>query len=128
VGTINLDETTKNLSDRLLDRSFVVNLKRASFTSLQVQQRGQEEQKVPPTFHADLSSLMGRRDYSNFRYISKFSLPQLTFLEDVDKALNQIDSQKGISYRCVKNIAIYLENKPDEFDDKAAFDYAFNRH
>jgi hypothetical protein len=127
VGTINLDETTKNLSDRLLDRSFVVNLKRASFTSLQVQQRGQEEQKVPPTFHADLSSLMGRRDYSNFRYISKFSLPQLTFLEDVDKALNQIDSQKGISYRCVKNIAIYLENKPDEFDDKAAFDYAFKQ-
>jgi hypothetical protein len=126
VGTINLDETTKNLSDRLLDRSFVINLKRGTFTDLQVNQPKTKESN-PARFHTDLITLMPGQDYSKFAYISKFDLRQLSFLDDVNKALGAIDSQKGVSYRCAKNIAIYLENMPDEFDKKSAFDYAFKQ-
>src|SRR5699024_6087488 len=46
IGTINLDETTKNISDRLLDRSFVINLKKKKFIDFSNQDLEKETESV----------------------------------------------------------------------------------
>lgn len=60
-------------------------------------------------------------------YISSFSKQELEFFDRIHTELNKVDSQKGVSFRCVKNIALYLKNKPEELDKNRAFDYAFKQ-
>ena len=125
VGTINLDETTKNISDRLLDRAFVINLKKMSFkdyseTNIDIKE---EVKKSSENFF----EYIPENDVEEYNYISKFSIEQLEFFDKIHEILNKIDPQKGVSFRSVKNIALYLKNKPDEFDERKAFDYAFKQ-
>lgn len=126
IGTINLDETTKNISDRLLDRAYIINLKKETFTNYQAQQLGKNATNIQP-FEGDFMSYMPKEDESEYNYISKFNLKQLEFFDKVHSELNKIDTQKGISFRSVKNISLYLNHKPLELDDKLAFDYAFKQ-
>lgn len=125
VGTINLDETTKNISDRLLDRSFIINLKKESFKNYNIQQsQNINDQKVATV---DFINFMPKDfDLSN-GYITQYNLRELEFFDTIHEQLNKVDPQKGVSFRAVKNIALYLENKPDELDKKLAFDYAFKQ-
>lgn len=126
IGTINLDETTKNISDRLLDRAYIINLKKETFINYQAQQLGKNSSVVNP-FNGDFVQFMPKEDESFYNYIEKFKMRQLEFFDRVHNELNKIDSQKGISFRSVKNISLYLKHKPYELDDNLAFDYAFKQ-
>lgn len=126
VGTINLDETTKNISDRLLDRAYIINLKKETFVNYQAQQLGKNSISVKK-FDGDFTNFMPKEDESDFNYIANLKMNQLQFFDRVHNELNMIDSQKGISFRSVKNISLYLKHKPLELDDKLAFDYAFKQ-
>ncbi len=126
VGTINLDETTKNISDRLLDRAYIINLKKETFMNYQAQQLGKNSSVVNP-FDGDFMKYMPTDDESEYNYIANLKMKQLEFFDRVHNELNKIDSQKGISFRSVKNISLYLKHKPQELDDKLAFDYAFKQ-
>lgn len=126
VGTINLDETTKNISDRLLDRAYIINLKKETFINYQAQQLGKNSSIVNP-YSGDFMSFMPNEDESEFNYIANLKMNQLQFFDRVHTELNKIDSQKGISFRSVRNISLYLKHKPIELDDKLAFDYAFKQ-
>ena len=46
VGTINLDETTKDMSDRLIDRAIVINLKKQSFIDFYNQQQPENKNNL----------------------------------------------------------------------------------
>ncbi len=127
VGTINLDETTKNISDRLLDRSFIINLKKESFVNYKAQQSGRQQNNETKKFDEDFKVFMPMESSYNEDYISNFSKRELEFFDTIHNELNRIDSEKGVSFRSVKNIALYLKNKPDELDKKRAFDYAFKQ-
>ena len=127
VGTINLDETTKNISDRLLDRSFIINLKKESFVNYKTQQSGRQQKNDLKPFDEDFKIFMPKDSSYNEDYISSFSKQELEFFDRVHTELNKVDPQKGISFRCVKNIALYLKNKPEELDKNRAFDYAFKQ-
>lgn len=126
VGTINLDETTKNISDRLLDRAYIINLKKETFVNYQAQQLGKNSSIVNP-YNGDFMNFMPNEDEYEFNYIANLKMIQLQFFDKVHMELNKIDSQKGISFRSVKNISLYLKHKPFELDDKIAFDYAFKQ-
>ena len=125
VGTINLDETTKNISDRLLDRSYIINLKKETFMSYQAQQL--EIQENVKKFEGDFKKYMPKDSDFKKNYIEKFSTKQLEFFDKINDELNRVDSQKGVSFRAVKNIHLFLANKPKELDNKLAFDYAFKQ-
>lgn len=136
VGTINLDETTKELSDRLLDRSYVINLKKATFDRFNGSRTGVN--KDTPKFEngkGELKKLFKSRDYSKLDYIGVFTPRQREFLDEFDHILNESDSQKGISFRTAKNIAIYLRNSCDgvsqgdtsAFSLSKAFDFAVHQ-
>ena len=65
-------------------------------------------------------------DYKK-NYIDIFSTKELEFFDEIDKELNKVDSQKGVSFRAVKNISLFIQNKPKELTTKQAFDYAFKQ-
>lgn len=128
IGTINIDETTKSLSDRLLDRSYVINLKKKSFVSYYTEQSNLPNDIVKlEKSKKDFKELMPSDDILQSGYITKFSVKELEFFDKIHAKFSELDSQMGISFRSVKNIAIYLVNKPDDFEKEKAFDYAFKQ-
>lgn len=126
IGTINVDETTKNISDRLYDRSFVINLKKTPFVEYYTQQSGKSE-TTKELITENLTDIMSLEQEDNVNYIVKFTREQLEFFDEVHYLMNSIDSQKGVSFRSVKNISLYMSKKPFNFSDKEAFDYAFKQ-
>lgn len=125
VGTINLDETTKNISDRLIDRSMVINLKKMPFVNYQAEQSNilTQDNKLKVD---DFYNLVNH-DEDKFNYIDYFEMRELLFFDTIHNELNKIDYGKGISFRCLRNIALYLKNAPEEFTHNQAFDYAFKQ-
>lgn len=129
VGTINMDETTKNMSDRLLDRAFVVKLNKESFVDSY--KRNQDNGKVaitedrtPLHYSKDLTTLFEKvEDKEDF--FNCLTEEQVQFLEEVHQKMNFIDSEKGVSFRETKHIAFYLRNSKPFFSNKDAFDLAF---
>lgn len=132
VGTINIDETTTNLSDRLLDRSFVLNLEKLSLTCISNMSSSGSKKGVSSTYTPeDLWKQMGdrHRDFVDFDFAREFDPRQISFLDDLHKVLNESDANHGVSFRCAKNIAIYLHccTFTDSFTSKRAFDYAIKQ-
>lgn len=129
VGTINLDETTKNISDRLIDRSYIISLKKLKFSEYFAQQSGKSENEINKIKNSskDFMEYMPTESMNDKNYITNFSIKQLEFFDRIHEELNKIDSQKGVSFRAVKNIALYMKNRPNDFDEKKAFDYAFKQ-
>lgn len=125
VGTINLDETTKNISDRLLDRSYIINLKKETFMNYQAQQSDIQENVKP--FDGDFKKLMPKESDYKKNYIETFTTKELEFFDKIHHELNKVDSQKGVSFRSVKNISLFINNKPKELSRQQAFDYAFKQ-
>lgn len=112
IGTINLDETTKTLSDRLLDRSFVINLSKRKFVDFFVQDN--------VVLNTDEQICEDSNAYNRWRYheqpIKAFTKEELQFLDELHDIISQYDEQKGVSFRVVKNIGTYLANIPFDKD------------
>lgn len=125
IGTINLDETTKNISDRLKDRSFIINLSKSSFIDYYNEQ-SESENTTNETYDRDFFTFVKRID-NNFNYIKSLDIEIINFLDEVHEFLNGIDYQAGISFRTVKNISHYMHFKPTKLDSKLAFDLAFKQ-
>lgn len=105
VGTVNLDETTKEFSDRLLDRVNVVTLQKGSFTQLQ---------QVVPADHPDRTF-----DYEQYRSwsnqtpgVQAYTQEELAFFDELHEIINRYDSQKGVSYRLIDKMGAYILNLP----------------
>ncbi len=125
VGTVNIDETTKNISDRLKDRSFIINLSKASFKEYQLEQNNNEH-ALKTNYERDFYSFVKRLDHG-FDYIESLSSESLEFLDEVHEMLNDVDNSLGISFRTVKNISHYMHFKPGKLDSRLAFDLAFKQ-
>lgn len=130
IGTINVDETTTSLSDRLIDRSFIIHLSKAKFAQAKkdILEQG-ENKKISYSNNQELKTLLGDRDFTTFNYWNFFDDKQLDFFDELDELLRQKDYHFGISYRTIKNIAIYLNcaKHSDNFTASQAFDYAFKQ-
>lgn len=128
IGTINLDETTKNISARLLDRSYVINLKKSTFATYYAEQSNlSDKNESTEKSKNDFKTLMPKESENEAGYITRFNIKQLEFFDRLHAELNNIDRQSGVSFRSVKNIALYLKNKPNDFDSTKAFDYVFKQ-
>ncbi len=111
IGTINLDETTKNISDRLLDRSFVINLKKKKFIDFSIQDIEKKTESIPKLNVCESSSL-----YNQWRSketpIRAFNNRELEFLDKLHDMISKYDEQKGVSFRVLKNMGTYINNIP----------------
>ena len=115
IGTVNLDETTKEISDRMLDRSFVVSLNKPDFVMFNQisSQNNSDEDKI-----IESNKCRNTAEYNewkvNINIIDEhsFSTQELDFFEKAHQTISGFDSQKGISFRILRNISQYLANVP----------------
>ena len=128
VGTINVDDTSTPISDRLLDRSFVINLQQLSFAKYSNTPAVSDKSTPVKTCSTNLIDLMGKekRDFTTFDYIHGLQPQQIKFLDALRELLNNADQSWGVSYREAKNISIYLHCAPktDSLQSDVAFDIA----
>lgn len=124
IGTINLDETTKDISDRLLDRAFVINLKKKKFTDFY----SQNLSKNNGSLEICDSAVLFNQWRSDNEPITAFVSRELDFLDELHEIISKYDEQKGVSFRVLKNIGTYINNIPTNdssermIEKKKAFD------
>lgn len=122
IGTVNVDETTKDFSDRLLDRANIIVLQKQPFKELK-KEMIQSEHKGD----YDIEKSSYRYEYTNYKEYSKwikneddwlkaYSDKEIDFFDELHEIINKYDTQKGVSFRIVKKIGEYLNNIPKDKD------------
>lgn len=106
VGTINQDETTKSLSDKVLDRGIVINFPRP--TTL--------ERRSKNVRLGDPSPLLSKTIFQSWWCKdSKFKddqiLPYKGFIEDMNASLSKVG--RALGHRVWQSIEYYMSNYPD---------------
>ncbi|MFI3210894.1 MAG: hypothetical protein R3Y64_07580 [Peptostreptococcaceae bacterium] len=108
IGTVNIDETTKDFSDRLLDRANLVTLKRGSLKEY--------KEAVNKTKICDIqtNTYYDFLDYKSWLSSqgNGFSDLEVEFLDELHILINEVYPQKGVSFRTCINIEYYLKNIP----------------
>ncbi|PAD20174.1 AAA family ATPase [Terribacillus saccharophilus] len=122
VGTMNTDETTKDISDRLLDRSNVVVLEKKSFQEI----KSELEHTGIDIISSSLGDAYGA-EYSKWKSTKNcweaFEDAQLEFFDRLDRTISQVDPQKGFSIRNIIRMGDYLNNLPQDTNEV----YSINR-
>lgn len=119
VGTINTDETTFSLSDKVLDRATIIKSDMVSFRKWKQVANSQE--------HIDSNSILKQEDF--FKWINNSNKVileerELDFLQEFNKYLSQINPAIGVGYRVLYQINRYISNIPnDKIERKTAFDF-----
>ncbi|SEG75557.1 McrB family protein [Paenibacillus sp. UNC499MF] len=125
VGTANFDETTKDFSNRMLDRMNVIFLEKLSFgeaffekeSSYNEVQRGNK----------DITRKLYRETWKSKGF--HLEETEVALLDRLHEDLRGVDAQIGVSFRVAKGIGNYIENIPEDQDGnpfitrKTAFDY-----
>lgn len=120
VGTVNIDETTKDFSDRLLDRTFVISLRKGKFEDFYDSFSSSKNKKEEYTRYKckDASIFMSWNMKNNKNYLNAFDnhKNELLFLDEFDKLINKYIPNGGISYRVLRNIGNFILNVPRNQD------------
>lgn len=116
IGTVNVDETTKDFSDRLLDRANVIILKKRSFVTLKEEQNQhkyrQKTYEENKCLHYSQYSSWINHDMP----LTAFTIDELHFFDELHELIHEVDSQKGVSFRIVEQIGNYINNIPIDED------------
>lgn len=125
VGTVNLDETTYQFSDKVLDRANVISLNMIPFhEKLSFEQIYKGEQKNNNLEKEPLN--LNAIDYNLFRNKEKVGLldVEAKCLWEIHLILNTTNRNLGIGWRIAKQVGIYLNNLPknSELTREEAFD------
>lgn len=125
IGTVNLDETTKDLSDRVLDRANVISLKKRSFVELKENFEGLKENNDEKVSVNEPKAINGISfseynlwiNNNNRNFINTFNIDELRFFDKLHELLSKQESMKGISFRVLQGIANYMNNIPYDEDE-----------
>ncbi|OMF70355.1 McrB family protein [Paenibacillus peoriae] len=124
VGTANFDETTKDFSNRMLDRMNVIFLEKVTFGEALVDKETKNE-------IFDKETVVDRKIYREewTRKETKLEESEISLLDRLHSLMSEYDSQIGVSFRIAKGIGKYLSNIPLDKDGnlfvtrKTGFDY-----
>ena len=110
IGTINQDETTKVLSDRLLDRVDLVTLQQVKFSNLvQVETISVDDTCIS-------KNVIDKETYDAWvisaEIVDVFDKNKLKFFDDLQNVLSKISACKRLSFRSLKAMAKYIKNLP----------------
>lgn len=111
-GTVNFDETTKNFSDRLLDRVNVVIPNKLRFKD--VIEKYQAKDPANTFKHFDINSNLFRGEWISVKNdeLENLTEGEIRILDQLHEKLQENDVQKGVSFRVARRIANYLGNIP----------------
>lgn len=121
VGTMNIDETTYQVSDKVLDRANVITLKKVKFS-----ERSSIKFQKDSNIHSTCTSYV---DFSKNIYNDEFKLTdeELQFFDDLNECINLHLPTVGIGWRTLNSIERFVSNinhfDYNDFSDRDAFDY-----
>jgi len=119
-GTMNQDETTKSLSDKVLDRSIVIHFPRPTELKRRLELTPLDENNRGPLLHkASWQNWLAKGSTFSDEDFKPFK----TFIEDINTAL--ADVGRAIGHRVLQSVEYYMVNYPDvraaqKNDDKGA--------
>ena len=116
IGTVNIDETTKDFSDRLLDRANIINLDKQKLATFR--------NEVNESNSKDTSYMNficeSAEEYQSWikkdKWVEAYTKEEADFLDNLHDLLNKYDEQKGVSFRLAKKIEEYILNIPINTD------------
>ncbi|WP_052356541.1 hypothetical protein [Faecalimicrobium dakarense] len=115
IGTVNIDETTKDFSDRLLDRANIVTLKKKKFTEFKNEKINSynigEVEKITYSHEEYRSWVAGTNG------VEDLTNQELILLDNLHDIIQIHDQQKGVSFRILEKICSYINNIPSIFDE-----------
>lgn len=120
VGTVNIDDTTKDFSDRLLDRTFVIKLKKVSFRNFYNNYLSSSNKSstvdIQQAKCKNVNQFASWRKGDDRTYMDAFMdhSEELDLLDALDNLIKKYIPDGGISYRVLKNIGNYILNVPCE--------------
>ncbi|MBD8115016.1 McrB family protein [Priestia megaterium] len=125
VGTMNMDETTKGFSDRLLDRANIVIPAKRSFketkealqTQVKNKYKGQDEYEDAYGTFEEFDSWRSKKNSWD-----AFEIYELEFFDKLHDILNNVDPMKGFSFRNIVRMGDYLNHIPIDQDGKPMID------
>ena len=133
VGTVNIDESSFQFSDKVLDRANVIKLK--IFESLRAWKavfEGKASGKIsgkasgkPSEESAQLSPVPGKVFASwcnNSPTEIGLTDDEVDFLDELNSALRKIDKDRVVGYRIIRQIGSYLKNIPNNVDGQKLID------
>lgn len=116
IGTVNIDETTKEFSDRLLDRANIINLNKVELNKFREEINNSKFNNDEKKDRNSENYFSGIEEYlrwnSKEEWIEAYNENEIMFLDELHKLLNKFDNQKGVSFRVSKKIGEYLINIP----------------
>lgn len=122
VGTVNIDETTKQISDRLLDRAIVINLAAPSFTSLKEMESVKSEISQEISY-SRFSTAVAKVDNAALAFNDK----EFALINDLNGLLTESIYNKSISFRSLTKMAIYLKNASGILSRNEAIDFVISQ-
>ncbi|MCR4562157.1 MAG: AAA family ATPase [Bacilli bacterium] len=122
IGTVNIDETTKQISDRLMDRAIVINLSAPSFTSLKDMGTAESE-NFPEISYSRFATSLSKVGNS----ATEFKDEEFALLNELNELLTGSVYNKGISFRSLNKMAIYLKNSANILEREEAFDFVISQ-
>ncbi|HJV16403.1 MAG TPA: hypothetical protein VJ546_03300, partial [Bacillales bacterium] len=117
VGTMNTDETTRDLSDRLLDRSNVVVLEKRSFFDIKKELEKVDKSSANSSGLEDAYGEVYLSWRSNKENWNAFEDLELEFFDSLDNAISAVDPLKGFSIRNIIRMGAYLNNLPEKSEE-----------
>lgn len=125
VGTVNIDESSFQFSDKVLDRANVIRLK--IYESLRAWKKVFEEKAVgkPSEERAQLSPVPGKVFASwcnNSPTDIGLTDDEIDFLDELNSALRKIDKDRVVGYRIIRQIGSYLKNIPCNVEGQGLLD------
>ncbi|WP_270319757.1 McrB family protein [Levilactobacillus brevis] len=117
VGTMNIDETTYQMSDKLLDRANIIELKMVPFNQRLSGNDGVKPKELSEISYSSYSEAIENKE--------SFSQRELNFFWDLNVTINNVLPMVGLGWRNLNSIEQFLSNIPSYvgFDRKVALDY-----
>ena len=109
VGTVNLDESTHQFSDKVLDRANLISLRILPFTELSNKEYNKKE-NIP-------TSPISYKEYMNFKNENeskKLNNIELEFLWELHQKIHEVNKNIGIGWRIINQLNQYLCNIPEQ--------------
>ena len=122
IGTVNIDETTKQISDRLLDRAIVINLSAPVFTNLKEMEHVDSDtyQEIAFSRFATAIKKVGNST-------EEFSSNEFALINDLNNVLTNPSFNQSISFRSLNKMALFLKNSKDILSRSDALDFIVNQ-
>jgi hypothetical protein len=116
VGTVNVDESTYTISDKVLDRCNVIRPQMRRFRELKNFISDTADTLNPTAVPRPIPASLYRQWRNLERENIALSDAELDFLQELHELLNSIDQQKGIGFRIVRQMDLYIRNAPVNAD------------